>query len=85
MWIHELIIYFVLILWLTIMIFLKMESLSFKKMDFEEFCAAAISPLQLEALQGWEKIATTGFEFFEQEGNRVTTVEELARVFKPVF
>nr|CAN64098.1 hypothetical protein VITISV_014897 [Vitis vinifera] len=56
-----------------------MESLSFKKMDFEEFCAAAISPLQLEALQGWEKIATTGFEFFEQEGNRVTTVEELAR------
>ncbi|XP_034711576.1 CDPK-related kinase 3-like isoform X1 [Vitis riparia] len=56
-----------------------MESLSFKKMDFEEFCAAAISPHQLEALQGWEKIATTGFEFFEQEGNRVTTVEELAR------
>ena len=67
------------------MIPLKMESLSFKKMDFEEFCAAAISPLQLEALQGWEKIVTSGFEFFEQEGNRVISIEELARVLKSIF
>ncbi|XP_038685880.1 CDPK-related kinase 4-like isoform X1 [Tripterygium wilfordii] len=56
-----------------------MEPLSHKKIEFEEFCAAAISPYQLEALEGWEKIATTAFEFFEQEGNRVTSVEELAQ------
>ena len=57
-----------------------MEPLSYKKMDFEEFCAAAISTYQLEALEGWEKIAMTGFENFEREGNRVVSVEELAQV-----
>lgn len=49
-------------------------------MDFEEFCAAAISTHQLEALEGWEQIAYTGFQHFEHEGNRVISVEELARV-----
>lgn len=57
-----------------------MAPLSYRKMDFEEFCAAAISTYQLEALEGWEQIASTAFEFFEQEGNRVISVEELARV-----
>ncbi|XP_062120002.1 CDPK-related kinase 4-like [Humulus lupulus] len=56
-----------------------MEPLSYKKMDFEEFCAAAISTYQLEALEGWEKIASTAFEFFENEGNRSISVEELAQ------
>ncbi|KAG2708580.1 hypothetical protein I3760_05G200500 [Carya illinoinensis] len=56
-----------------------MEPLSYKRMDFEEFCAAAINPYQLEALEGWEDIANTAFEYFEQEGNRVISVEELAR------
>ncbi|KAI5598902.1 hypothetical protein POPTR_002G176700v4 [Populus trichocarpa] len=56
-----------------------MESLSYRKMYFEEFCAAAISTYQLEALEGWEQIASTAFEHFEQEGNRVISVEELAR------
>ncbi|PON81203.1 Serine/threonine protein kinase [Trema orientale] len=56
-----------------------MEPLSYKKMDFEEFCAAAISTYQLEALEGWEKIASTAFECFEKEGNRVLSVEELAQ------
>ncbi|XP_060963526.1 CDPK-related kinase 4-like [Cannabis sativa] len=56
-----------------------MEPLSYKKMDFEEFCAAAISTYQLEALEGWEKIASTAFEFFEIEGNRSISVEELAQ------
>lgn len=51
-------------------------------MDFEEFRAATISPYQLEALEGWEQIATTAFEFFEQEGNRVITIEELAQVLE---
>ncbi|GLT84835.1 hypothetical protein SLE2022_030470 [Rubroshorea leprosula] len=57
----------------------SMESLAYRKMTFEEFCAAAISTHQLEALEGWEQIASTAFEHFEQEGNRVISIEELAR------
>lgn len=49
-------------------------------MDFQEFCAASISPHQLEALENWENIASAAFEYFEEEGNRVTSVEELAQV-----
>lgn len=56
-----------------------MEPLAYRKMDFEEFCAAAISTHQLEALDGWEQIASTAFEHFEKEGNRIISVEELAR------
>uniref|UniRef100_A0A2N9IUX4 non-specific serine/threonine protein kinase n=1 Tax=Fagus sylvatica TaxID=28930 RepID=A0A2N9IUX4_FAGSY len=56
-----------------------MDLLSYKRMDFEEFCAAAISTHQLEALEGWENIASMAFEHFEQEGNRVISVEELAQ------
>ncbi|XP_061997841.1 CDPK-related kinase 4-like [Rosa rugosa] len=56
-----------------------MEPLAHKKLDFEEFCVAAISTYQLEALEGWEKIASTAFECFEREGNRVISVEELAQ------
>ncbi|XP_044493204.1 CDPK-related kinase 3 [Mangifera indica] len=56
-----------------------MESLAYRKMYFEEFCAAAISTHQLEALEGWEQIASTAFEHFELEGNRVISIEELAR------
>lgn len=59
----------------------KMEPLSYKRMDFEEFCAAAISTYQLEALEGWENIASKAFEFFEQEGNRAISVMELAQVW----
>ncbi|KAJ6795285.1 putative CDPK-related kinase 3 [Iris pallida] len=56
-----------------------MEPLSSKSMDFEDFCAAAVSPYHLEALEGWEQIASTAFEYFEREGSRVVTVEELAQ------
>ncbi|KAI3694011.1 hypothetical protein L1987_76969 [Smallanthus sonchifolius] len=56
-----------------------MAPLSYRKMDFEEFCAAAISTYQLEALETWEQIGSTAFEYFEQEGNRAVSVEELAR------
>ncbi|XP_066370300.1 CDPK-related kinase 3-like isoform X1 [Miscanthus floridulus] len=56
-----------------------LEPLAYRKMDFEEFCAAAISPYQLEALERWEEIAGTAFQHFEQEGNRVISVEELAQ------
>lgn len=57
-----------------------MAPLAYRKMDFEEFCAAAISTYQLEALEGWEQIASTAFDHFELEGNRMISVEELARV-----
>lgn len=62
----------------------QMEPLAHRKMDFEEFCAAAISTHQLEALDGWEQIASTAFEHFEQEGNRAISVEELARVWRVI-
>ena len=57
-----------------------MEPVAYKKMDFEEFCAAAISVYQLEVHPEWERIATTAFEHFEETGNRVISVEELAQV-----
>ncbi|CAL0319551.1 unnamed protein product [Lupinus luteus] len=57
----------------------SMEPFSYKKMDFEEFCAAAISVYQLEAHQEWKKIATTAFQHFQETGNRVISVEELAQ------
>ncbi|KAG8663696.1 hypothetical protein MANES_01G241800v8 [Manihot esculenta] len=57
-----------------------MESLAYRKMYFDEFCAATISTYQLEALEGWEQMASTAFEHFEREGNRVISLEELARV-----
>lgn len=49
-------------------------------MDFEEFCVAAISVYQVEALEDWDKIATTAFQYFDQEGNRRISVEDLTRV-----
>jgi hypothetical protein len=89
-------IFFLYIFWffyeLTIISFLscsfilsQMEPLAHRKMDFEEFCAAAISTHQLEAFDGWEQIASTAFEHFEQEGNRVISVEELARVWRELW
>ncbi|XP_029117123.1 CDPK-related kinase 3 isoform X2 [Elaeis guineensis] len=59
--------------------FQMMEPLLYRRMDFEEFCAAAISPYQFEPLEGWEQIASTAFEYFEKEGNRVISIEELVQ------
>lgn len=67
-------------LWIPYFIFGQMESLAYRKMYFDEFCAATISTYQLEALEGWEQMASTAFEHFEREGNRVISLEELARV-----
>lgn len=61
-----------------------MEALSQRRMDFNEFCAAATSPYQLEALEQWEQIASTAFTYFEQEGNQVISIEELARVLNTI-
>ena len=58
----------------------QMDALSFKKMDFTEFCAAAISVHQLEGTDRWEQHARAAYDIFEKEGNRVISVEELARV-----
>jgi len=59
---------------------LQLQPLADRRMDFEEFCAAATSPYHLEALEGWEQIANKAFEYFEQEGNKAITIEELAEV-----
>ncbi|OMO64212.1 putative calcium-dependent protein kinase, partial [Corchorus capsularis] len=56
-----------------------MGSLAYRKLYFEEFCAAAISIYHLEGVEDWEQIASTAFEHFEQEGNRVISSEEFAR------
>jgi Ca2+-binding EF-hand superfamily protein len=58
----------------------SMDSLSFKKMDFPEFCAAAISVHQLEGTDRWEDHVRTAYAFFEKDGNHVVSIEELARV-----
>ncbi|CAA7055997.1 unnamed protein product [Microthlaspi erraticum] len=55
-----------------------MQPLAHRKLDFEEFCAAAVSVYQLEALEEWEQIATIAFDHFEREGSRAITVQELA-------
>ena len=62
------------------LLYVKMQPLAQKKLEFEEFCAAGVSVYQLEALEEWEQIATSAFEQFEQEGNRVISVQELAGV-----
>lgn len=49
-------------------------------MDFEEFCAAALSVHQLEALDRWEQHARCAYELFEKDGNRAIIIEELASV-----
>lgn len=53
-------------------------SLQYRKLDFEEFCAAAISVLQLEGMESWEQHARRGYELFEKDGNRPIMIEELA-------
>nr|GLL47520.1 CDPK-related kinase 1-like isoform X1 [Ipomoea trifida] len=54
------------------------SSLQYRKLDFEEFCAAAISVHQLEGMESWEQHARRGYEFFEKDGNRPIMIEELA-------
>ncbi|KAK3405384.1 hypothetical protein EUGRSUZ_K01647 [Eucalyptus grandis] len=54
------------------------SSFEYGKLDFEEFCAAAISVHQLEGTASWEEHARKGFELFEKEGNRPIMIDELA-------
>lgn len=61
-------------------IFLQLSSLQYRKLDFEEFCAAAISVHQLEGMSDWEQHARRAYELFEKDGNRPIMIEELASV-----
>ncbi|CAJ1967792.1 unnamed protein product [Sphenostylis stenocarpa] len=54
------------------------SSIQYRKLDFEEFCAAAISVHQLEGVESWEQHARRAYELFEKEGNRAIMIEELA-------
>ncbi|KAF9616076.1 hypothetical protein IFM89_028542 [Coptis chinensis] len=56
----------------------RMTSLQYRKLDFEEFCAASISVHQMEAMESWEQHAHGAYELFENEGNRPIFIEELA-------
>lgn len=49
-------------------------------MDFEEFCAAALSVHQLEALDCWEQRTRRAYELFDKDGNKAIVIEELASV-----
>ncbi|XP_020223461.1 CDPK-related kinase 1 [Cajanus cajan] len=54
------------------------SSIQYRKLDFEEFCAAAISVHQLEGMESWEQHARRAYELFEKDGNRPIMIEELA-------
>ncbi|XP_052193107.1 CDPK-related kinase 5 isoform X2 [Diospyros lotus] len=56
----------------------SLNALQYRRMDFEEFCAAALSVHQLEALDQWEQHARCAYEIFEKNGNRAIVIEELA-------
>ncbi|XP_022726580.1 CDPK-related protein kinase-like isoform X2 [Durio zibethinus] len=56
----------------------SLNALQYRRMDFEEFCAAALSVHQLEALDRWEQNARCAYELFEKDGNRAIVIEELA-------
>lgn len=61
-------------------LWLQFNALQYRRMDFEEFCAAALSVHQLEALDQWEQHARCAYEHFEKDGNRAIVIEELASV-----
>ncbi|KAF6155375.1 hypothetical protein GIB67_019901 [Kingdonia uniflora] len=54
------------------------SSLQYRKLDFEEYCAAAISVYQLEGSESWEQHARRAYELFDKDGNRPIMIEELA-------
>ncbi|KAI7731376.1 hypothetical protein M8C21_011487 [Ambrosia artemisiifolia] len=56
----------------------SLGALQYRRMDFEEFCAAAINIYQLEALDRWEQHTRCAYELFEKDGNRAIMIEELA-------
>ncbi|CAL0312795.1 unnamed protein product [Lupinus luteus] len=55
----------------------SLNALEYRTMDFDEYCAAAFSVHQLEALDRWEQHARCAYELFEKDGNRAIVIEEL--------
>jgi len=53
-------------------------NIQYRKLDFEEFCAASVSVYQMESLDTWEQHARQAYELFDKEGNRPIVIEELA-------
>ncbi|KAL6878346.1 hypothetical protein ACP4OV_012516 [Aristida adscensionis] len=53
-------------------------NIQYRKLDFEEFCASAISVYQMEGLETWEQHARQAYELFDKQGNRPIVIEELA-------
>ena len=64
---------------------LQIGTIQYRKLDFEEFCAAAISVYQLEGTESWEQHARLAYELFEKDGNRPIMIEELASVLSLSF
>jgi serine/threonine protein kinase len=56
----------------------SLNALQYRRMDFDEFCAASLSVHQLEALDRWDQHARCAYEIFEKDGNRAIMIEELA-------
>ncbi|KAI3665719.1 hypothetical protein L6452_44349 [Arctium lappa] len=56
----------------------SLNALQYRRMELDEFCAAAISVHQLEALDRWEQHARCAYEIFDKDGNRTIMIEELA-------
>ncbi|KAK8684142.1 hypothetical protein V6N13_040173 [Hibiscus sabdariffa] len=54
------------------------SSIQYRKLDFEEFCASAISVHQLEGMQTWEQHARCAYDLFDKDGNTPIMIEELA-------
>lgn len=59
-------------------ILVSLNPIQYRRMDFDEFCAAALSVHQLEAHDRWEQHARRAYDLFEKEGNRALVIEELA-------
>lgn len=62
------------------LVVLQLCRLQYRRMDFEEFCAAALRVHQLEGLDRWGQQTCDAYEIFEKDGNRSIVVEELASV-----
>uniref|UniRef100_A0A0R0HCY3 non-specific serine/threonine protein kinase n=1 Tax=Glycine max TaxID=3847 RepID=A0A0R0HCY3_SOYBN len=56
----------------------SLNALQYRRMDFDEFCAAALSVHQLETLDQWEQNARCAYDFFEKDGNKAIVIDELA-------
>ncbi|XP_078433052.1 CDPK-related kinase [Wolffia australiana] len=57
---------------------ISLSGLQYRKLDFDEFCAATVSVHQIEGLDRWEQHVRCAYEIFEKDGNRAIVIEELA-------